>query len=310
MKKSAVLFAILAGACWGSSGMLFRFLAKMKYTVVYSLHDMWPITGGCYYYTASNCEGFLSECKNCTNTQNMDCWPCFAQAMLQKKKNAFSKCKRIGFVAVSEWVRSEAKKTYLTDYPLYTVWNGMKCRTAPKLKCKSNQAPFQIIGVAASWGERKGIKRFFELARELGDEYEIVLVGAATDEIIESAPKNIRFVGSISNKDELYRMYENADLHVSLSLEETFGMTFVEAAFSGIRSVAFDSTAMTYVIPMVRGFLVEPSVSAASQMIRSLKEDRERCFLTDEEIKDIQAVFSEDNMFNGYFKVYCDLLEN
>ncbi len=292
--------------------LLFKYLIRKKIKIVYTLHDMWPFTGGCYYYSNIDCDKFLSGCKNCSNNNvvTMDSPAKHSEKMLQKKMKAFQSCDKISFVAVSDWVRQEALKTFLKDYPLCTVWNAVPCNIENDFPFKKDDTPFRIIGVAASWTERKGINRFLRLAEILGNDYEIVLVGDVHPEIKKNAPSNMCFVGRILDQEKLFRLYEGCDLHVSLSYEETFGMTFVEAALAGIKSVGFDCTAISQVVPKVHGFLVDFSVEAVAEKVQSLLDCRERCRLTDEEKKEIREIFSVENMCNGYLSVYENLLRD
>lgn len=290
--------------------LLFKYLSREKHKIVYTLHDMWPFTGGCYYYSNIDCDGFLRGCENCRNNNviAMDSPAKCSAKMLQKKMKAFQSCKRIVFVAVSDWVRKEALKTFLKDYPLCTVWNAVSCDFENGLSTQKEDSPFRIIGVATSWTDRKGINRFLQLAEILGNDYEIVLVGDVHSEIRKNAPSNIRFVGRILDQKKLFRLYETSDLHVSMSYEETFGMTFVEAAFAGIKSIGFDRTAISQVVPKVHGFLVDCSVDAVAEKVRSLLGCVELCRLTKEEHKEICDFFSVDNMCSGYISIYKSLL--
>lgn len=286
--------------------MLFHHLGEKQIPLVYTLHDMWPFTGGCYHYTNCGCERFLTGCDNCPKRDAIDCPPKRTSASFQTKRSLFKLQKSIRFVAVSDWVSEETKKSMLQEYPLYTVWNAveqpMECADMTALK-QTNR--FQIVGVAASWTERKGIWRFFELAQLLGDDYEILLVGSADAKLRNEAPENIRFLGRITDRRQLYELYRTSDLHVSMSLEETFGMTFVEAAFVGTRSIGFNSTAIPGVLRKVHGITVSAGdVSAVEEEIRSMARNIHLCRLSAEEQREIKAAFSAKEMAKQYITIY------
>lgn len=45
--------------------VLFRFLSKIDIPVVWTLHDCWPFTGHCSYYSFIKCERWKNECFDC-----------------------------------------------------------------------------------------------------------------------------------------------------------------------------------------------------------------------------------------------------
>ena len=100
------------------------------------------------------------------------------------------------------------------------------------------------------------------------------------------------------------RKYAEADLHISASLEETFGMTFVEAAFMGTRSIGFASTAIAQTIDYVYGVAVKPCTAEA--MVCAIKEtaDAGKTKLMPEEILQIRKSLSTEKMAEKYFEIY------
>ena len=49
---------------WVNGGFLnIETIKKLEIPVVWTLHDMWPFTGGCHY--AGDCDGYSSECGYC-----------------------------------------------------------------------------------------------------------------------------------------------------------------------------------------------------------------------------------------------------
>ena len=170
---------------------------------------------------------------------------------------------------------------------------------------KRANGKFGIVGVAACWDKRKGIDRFLELAQLLGDGYEIRLVGEVSPDIKERAPKNIVFLGRVNDAAKLSALYAEADLHISRSFEETFGMTFIEAAFVGTKSLGFNKTAIPYVIEKVFGYVIDSNdVSDMVNTIHELNQHRENCKLNSEEMVAVRDFFSADRMAKGYYHVY------
>lgn len=284
---------------------LLDFLAREQIPVVFTMHDMWEATGGCYYYSAQQCDGYRRGCCNCpAESVTLDCRSSQTEKYFSIKKEIFKKLYHPCFVAVSPWVAEEAEQTALSAYPIYTIWNAIRHTETLQFPEKTNDK-FVIIGVAACWDERKGIDRFLKLAQLLGDGYEIRLVGDVSPDIRESASRNIVFLGRVNDTVKLTALYAEADLHISMSFEETFGMTFIEAAFAGTKSLGFNKTAIPYVIEKVFGYVIDSNdVSDMVNTIHELNQHRENCKLNSEEMVAVRDFFSADCMAKGYYHVY------
>ena len=99
-----------------------------------------------------------------------------------------------------------------------------------------------LIGVAAVWDDRKGLDDYIRLASILPDEYLIVLIGLSHEQQ-DNLPKNIIGIQRTHNQHELAQLYSMADILLSLSKGETFGMTMAEAYACGTPCIVYDNTA-------------------------------------------------------------------
>jgi glycosyltransferase involved in cell wall biosynthesis len=82
-------------------------ISKIQQPIVWTMHDMWTFTGGCYY--AKECRKFELGCGTCPDletSQGAD----HTAGDFKKKKNLFQKLKPT-FVSPSEWLASEARKS-------------------------------------------------------------------------------------------------------------------------------------------------------------------------------------------------------
>ena len=93
-------------------------------------------------------------------------------------------------------------------------------------------------------------------------------------------------------------------------MEKTFGMTIVEAAFVGTKTVAFSSTATGEIVSQVYGVQVMPGdVSEMAKVIRFLCNKSARLRLTNTEIEAIKAKFGSKTMANNYTALYETVLK-
>ena len=123
------------------------------------------------------------------------------------------------------------------------------------------------------------------------------------------APPNMTFMGTITDKHKLYELYAMSDVHVSMSFEETFGLTFIEAALSGIKSIGFDSTAIPEVLEKTFGYVIGTNqVAGVVEKIKELGKNREVCQLSEYETEKVKERFSSQRMAREYLDIYNEIL--
>lgn len=89
----------------------------------------------------------------------------------------------------------------------------------------------------------------------------------------------VEFLGALPDDDEVRRWYRRADIFCLPSVQEGFGMAFVEAMASGLPIVATTATAIPEVVPRNRaGLLVPPAYpeALAGALLELLNNSEER----------------------------------
>ncbi len=221
-------------------GLLFRFIKKYRYKVVWTLHDCWSFTGFCPYYDMVGCEKWKSRCNKCPQKNGfID----FSALMHRKKKSWFSGLDNPVLVANSKWTAAQAKQSFMKDYEVEVIYNGLDLAVfTPTESDFKNQYSCEdkklVLGVAFGWDERKGLDVFCELAKRLPSDYQIVLVGT-NDCVDGKIPANIISIHRTNNQNELAAIYTAADVFVNPTREEAFGLVNVEALACGTPGVTF-----------------------------------------------------------------------
>ena len=161
-----------------------------------------------------------------------------------------------------------------------------------------------ILGVSSFWHERKGIYTFYELARKVSEDYQIVLIGDLKENK-EDMPKNIISIGRISEIDELARWYTVADVYVNTSAEETMGLTTIEAMACGTPAVVMNATANPELVDEGCGRVVETGdITQLLNAIYSLKKDKkiiQNCI-------ERAASYEKTKQYKKYIQLYKDIL--
>lgn len=243
--------------------MLFRYIKKHDIHVVWTLHDCWAFTGQCPYFTMINCERWKNGCYNCMQYKR---YPRArvdrTKRMWHLKRKWFTGVKHMTIVTPSEWLRNLVKESYLKEYPVKIIHNGIdlsvfKPETGnfrKKNGITNNQ--FVLLGVAFSWEKRKGLDIFIKLAKSLDSRFQIVLVGT-DDSVDKLLPEGIISIHKTENQKELAEIYTAADLFVNPTREENYPTVNMEALACGTPVVTFNTGGSSEIIDDTCGIAVE-----------------------------------------------------
>lgn len=252
--------------------LLFRYLKKHHHKVIWTLHDCWALTGGCAYYDMVECNKWKTLCSTCPQcTGFLDC----TKFMHKRKIKWFSSVQNMLLIANSEWTASQVKLSYLKQYPVKVIYNGVNlsvfCPTESDFREKHGLNERKIVlGVAFDWGERKGLDVFIELAKRLPKEYIVVLVGT-NEEIDKQLPMSIMSIHRTQDQRELAAIYTAADVFVNPTREEAFGLVNIEALACGTPGVTFRTGGSPECYDNTCGIVVEKNdIDAMEREIRRI----------------------------------------
>ena len=244
--------------------LLFDYLKRAGIPVVWTLHDCWPFTGHCAYYDhiqpwadgapiseQTRCSRWITGCHDCPIYRTAYPYALFkdnSEKNWERKKNAYTGVPGLTIVTPSEWLAGQVKQSFLRDYPVEVLPNGIDLNVfcpASENEKPDNDDRRVVLGVANNWEERKGLKYFENLAGSLPDNYRLVIVGLNKAQIGRFSKKfktdrvlPIARTGSVSELADLYR---NADVFVNATLEDNFPTTNLEALACGTPVVTFDT---------------------------------------------------------------------
>jgi len=243
--------------------LLFGYLKESGKQVKWTLHDCWAFTGHCAYFDFARCDRWKTGCHDCPQkgeypaTFLMD----GSRANYQDKKRLFTGLKDVQLYVPSRWLADRVKQSFLKEYPVEVVYNTVNTevfKPTPGVFRKEQGLEDKKIalGVASIWDRRKGLEDFVTLAGMLDDDWRIVLVGL-TPEQAGRMPSNIVCIPRTNSAAALAEIYTAADVFVNLSVEETFGMTTLEALKCGTAPIVYAGTACEEVTRQFGGKAVE-----------------------------------------------------
>lgn len=259
--------------------LFFKYIKRNNIPVVWTLHDCWTFTGHCPHFVMAKCDKWKTECCNCPQ---LSVYPKsrFDNTRIahKLKKKWFLGVENMTLVTPSQWLGNLAKESFLKDYPVKVIHNGIDLSvfkpTESDFRAKHGLTDKKVIsGVASDWGKRKGLDVFKELANRLDDDYRIVLVGL--DGATESLPEKIISIKRTENQKALAEIYTTADLFVNPTREENYPTVNMESLACGTPVLTFRTGGSPECIDSTCGSVVEvDDVDAMEKEIIRICEEK------------------------------------
>ncbi len=254
--------------------LFMRFLRGCGVPVIWTLHDCWLLTGRCASFAVSGCGQWKTGCSVCPG---LDDYPRSlvrygVSRNYMLKKRLLTQIPNLTFVSVSQWLDGIVAQSFLSGCRHLAVVNGIdtavfKPVSGSLRRQMGLEGKFVVVGVAGVWCAEKGLFDWKALAERLDSRFAIVMVGNVPDDVL---PPSVLTVGTAAPA-QLAEIYSMADVVLSLSRQETFGMTLAEAMACGTPVMAYSNTAMTMMCSEKVGWLVnDRDLDAVAGKIESL----------------------------------------
>lgn len=285
--------------------------------VVWTLHDMWAVTGHCAH--ALECmEWKENECRTCRYKRR---YPAFyyndVRYKFQRKKENFAGS-GITFVVPSKWLEEICLESYLKNEKIITVENGVDIENYRPLDKKKLRKKYEVAGerivlfftAAVVTNAGKGIPYLVEALKKIKNKEKITIFTAGNGELgKELEGFDLRQMGFVGEEKKMNELYNLADVYVNPSLAESFGCTAAEAAAAGTAVIAFASGGLTEIVTEETGWLVEAgNADALYEALEEALKDRER--LKEKGLqarKRAEVLYGETRMLDRYEKIYRGL---
>lgn len=288
--------------------LLFQYIKQKKVPVIWTLHDCWAFTGHCSNYSEVGCDRWKSQCSECPLTgEYPKSFRDTSYLDYLKKKELFSNIQNLTIVTPSEWLASQVHQSFLSDYKTVVIPNGIDLEvfrpTALKridLVERLNEKKV-ILGVSTAWSEHKGLSKYYRLADLLGNSFQVVLVGL-TERQCRQLPSNVIGIQRTNSVEELSGFYSLADCVVSLSTEETMGLTIVEGNACGTPAAVFNRTALPELITPQTG--VVANTCTVESMVEAVVRVTEQMKFTVEQLRSHAQKYEKKRLYENYVKLY------
>lgn len=262
-------------------------LSRLNKPIVWTLHDMWPFTGGCFH--SSGCERYIDSCGACPQLHSAKNWD-LSRWVWHRKAKAW-KDLNLTIVTPSSWLAERAKASSLfKNRRIEVIPHGLDTerykpidrRLAREILSLPQDRRIILFGAWTN-SRLKGFHSLLSALRRLGvsgwrDKLELVVFGfSKPKDQIDPGIKS-HYLGRLYDDLSLALVYSAADVMVVPSIHESFGQTASESLACGTPVVAFNITGLKDVVDHQRnGYLAEPfEEEDLAQGITWVLEDRDR----------------------------------
>jgi glycosyltransferase involved in cell wall biosynthesis len=249
---------------WICGGMVnMGHLAKMKKPMIWTMRDMWPMTGGCHY--SMECMGYTSGCGSCPQLRSTRQKDLSRLVFWRKKMYLPHNMKLVG---ISHWLSDCARQSALfQDFDVRTIHNNFSSQeffpidksVARQMLGVPANKPVVLAGAQDMKSFYKGFDIFLQAEQSLDADVMLLFFGKLDQTATDSLKHDFISLGFLHDTISLRLAYSAADLFVAPSKMDAFGKTLAEAMACGTPVVCFDATGPREIVDhQVNGYKAEP----------------------------------------------------
>ena len=227
-------------------------LADLGKPIIFVMHDMWNITGGCHH--SFNCDKYMNQCENCqffTGNKVKD----IAYKGFKNKLKFYSDYQNLYFVSPSMWLFKNAQKSALTrNKSIFHIGNSLDENIFKPIDKKVAKQILNVDGgkkiiafgamtISSPYKGWAYLKKALDILFNSGYEnFNILIFGSNyNSEIADAINYETKFFGFIDNEYTTSVIYNAADVFVAPSLADNLPYTVLESLSCGTPVVAFNT---------------------------------------------------------------------
>lgn len=256
---------------WVNQGMLsldeIAHIAADGKKMIWTMHDMWNMTGICHYAGECHCERFLAEpgCGECPLIHRMPRAADLSRRVWERKKELYARVP-LQFVGISGWQVANCRSSSLMrDARIAVIPNAFPVEefsdvpttTRAELGLPEGKKII-LLGAARLDVPVKGLPLAIEALNKVEATNAVaVFFGDLRN---PAAFDGLKFphihYGPVTDPHTLRELYAHASVLLSSALYETLPTTLIEGQAAGCIPVSFDSSGQTDIIEhLVTGYL-------------------------------------------------------
>lgn len=276
---------------WVARMMRLETLQRFKAPIVWTMHDSWAFTGGCYL--PGDCTRYRESCGACPLLGSAWRENDLSKRIWERKQKAWQDL-NMTIIAPSRWMADCARASSLfRTTRIEVIPNGLDLdrfkpcdrRAARDILSLPRDKKLILFGAKSATNDRnKGFHLLMEAMRELKngsgfeDTLELLVFGSTEPATRTDLGFNTHYLGWQQDDAVLGLLYAAADVFVLPSLQESLGYTAMEAMACGTPCAAFNQGGVPDLIDHLHnGYLAQPyEPSDLANGIRWVLENDER----------------------------------
>lgn len=304
-------------------------LAKLGKRIVWTLHDMRPLTGGCHF--SAGCNKFHTGCEKCPQLIN-DKWK-FTALNFKSLRDAVQ-ISKLFFVAPSNWMAENITRSAISSNSKYKVIHygvdhqifktGLRDEARAVLGLRKDV--IYILVVCQSFREkRKGAHASFEILEHLyqikecrkkidSGSIRVLLCGKDTSSFPLPSRWCVEHLGYINN-DRIVNAYRSANMLLFTSLEDNLPNVILEAMSCGLPVAAHVVGGVSDLLGSTSediGLHLNPNDTADSaQRIAEVLQNSSRLnIMSENSRKRVEKFFTLEQQAEKYLSMYSQIVNS
>lgn len=312
---------------WINQGLMslngIRKLHRMGKKIVWTLHDMWPMTGICHH--SYGCDRYKAECGDCPYLHSAASPDDLSHRVWAKKRELYSEVP-IRFVTVSHWLQQLSQASSLMgNQNVTTIYNPFPTdlfHTHPRGDVMKQIITLEkpnilLFGAARLDDPIKGLDYTIDALNHIFDNYPeiasktcIYFFGAIrTPELLDRLRFSHLKLGRVNDPQILRYLYSKAKVVISTSLYESLAGTLIEGQAGGAIPVTFGRDGRTDIVEHLKtGYIAryKDPVDIANGIIWALDSKIDRDALH----RSVKERFDAPVIARQYISLFSDMLKN
>lgn len=220
-----------------------RQLLKSGKHVIWFMHDMWPMTGGCHH--ALECKAYMKNCENCPQLswmKSLSKWQFNRKKRLLLNTNLYA-------VSPSRWLAERLmksalfinKKIMVCPNVLNTdIYMPLDKKVAREKLGLDKDKKYILFGAAAMGSAYKGMSYAYKVLEMLDPNYKFIVLGKLlNDEYPACLQTRTHELGFVYEDKQKALVYSAVDVFLITSVAENFPNMIIEAMACGTPVVGF-----------------------------------------------------------------------
>lgn len=303
---------------WINGGVAsIRAVGKLPVPVVWTLHDMWPFTGGCHY--SGDCLQYRQSCQHCPKVKDLIGAPALTSWVHSRKRKRWDN-KPLLAVTPSAWMKekalssslfAEASVTHIRNCVDPRIFNG---QARHKMRAELGLLPAsKVVLFSSAHQPRKGASIIPNVIRHLRNQaseggWRFLFMGGLPPDLEPS--QDVVALPQTTDEARVASYYAASDIYALPSLQDNLPNTVSESLCCGTPVAAFPTGGIVEMIePGINGDLSQ-TLNAASFADTIRQVCNSRLETTDSISKAAHEMYSPSRIASLHLNFFANALRS